>query len=621
MTDLPITPGAENDAVTDAETDARPGRERPADRESRWVLLAFAAAALPVVVALVRLRGQHWFPSGDMAQAELHVRGIWEHPPLVGAAGRITGDTGIQGSHPGPSLWFAMYPVYALFGRTSFGLMAGAASVHLIAIAGALVMARRRGGTPLVALVGLLIVVLVRSSGPMFFTEPWNPWLALFPFLVFVLAVWDVADGRVRSLPLAVVTGSHAVQCHTGYLVIVLALLGAATVWALVEGWRRGGAERSRVVRWTALGTASGVAMWLLPLIDQLTRDPGNMTLLLQNFSAPDEPYLAKGLVARATLSQLSLLGPWLTGPAVVERNLVAVVLTALLWTAAILLAARRRDREVLTLHAVLGLAVLVGLFSMERVFGSYFEYTVRWWWVVTGLIVAASLWTVARARPERVARFARPLAAGLVATTLAVSAVAAVQFGDRVHLSGGINSELIAGVVDQVETGLEPGDEYLVRFLDPVALGAVPFGLGLELARRGFSIGFDEQFTAAALPQRILPEADADGVLYVVIGAKIAEVRALGTVQEIGTFDVRTPDEVTRSDELFAFLEQRFVEIGQPELRERLSTQYGYAALLFSLPPLPDDILAAVSELVELRQPVAVFLASPGTEVPGITN
>ncbi len=88
--------------------------------------------------------------------------------------------------------------------------------------------------------------------------------------------------------------------------------------------------------------------MWLLPLIDQLTRDPGNMTLLIQNFSTPDEPYLAKGLVARATLTQLSLLGPWVTGPAVVERNLVAVVLTFALWAAAVSIAVLRRDRVAL---------------------------------------------------------------------------------------------------------------------------------------------------------------------------------------------------------------------------------------------------------------------------------
>ena len=574
----------------------------------------FGLAALPILAALVKIHGSHWYPSGDMAQAELHLRGIWQHLPLVGAAGRISGDTGIQGSHPGPSLWFAMYPVYVLFGRTSFGLMAGASSVHLASIAGALWLARRRGGTPFVLLVGAAVVLLVRASGPMFFIEPWNPWLALFPFLVFVLAVWEIAEGRVRSIPLAVLTGSHAVQCHTGYLVVVLALLGASVLWAAVRGWRLGGNDRRLMVRWTAVGTAAGVAMWSLPVIDQLTRTPGNMTLLAQNFSSPNEPYLAKGLVARATLSQLSLLGPWITGPAVVQRNLGAFLLTAALWGAALWMASRRRDRAALTAHAVLALAVLVGLFSMERVFGSYFEYTVRWWWVITALIVAVSLWSVLDGGGARLG--AKRPAAIVVVITAVVSLLATTQFTSRVHLSGGINSELIAGVVDGTEAGLQRGPKYLIRFVDPVALGAVPFGLGLELARRGFSVGFDQEFSAAALPQRVLPEDRADGVLYVIVGAKIEDVRQRSDMKELTYFDVRTPAEVQRSDELFALLRQRFEEIGQPELADRLSTQYGYAALLFSMPPLPSDILAAVSELVELRQPVAVFLAAPGTEL-----
>ena len=114
-----------------------PASEAPAVRRSGpadWQVIAgfTVLASLPALVSLVVLASKHWYPTGDMAQAELHLRGIWQHLPLVGAAGRITGDTGIQGSHPGPSLWFAMYPVYALLGRTSFGAMAAvsAASVN-----------------------------------------------------------------------------------------------------------------------------------------------------------------------------------------------------------------------------------------------------------------------------------------------------------------------------------------------------------------------------------------------------------------------------------------------------------------------------------------------------------
>lgn len=581
-----------------------------------WAAIAglVVLVALPALVGLGTIVGTRWFPTGDMAQAELHVRGIWSHPPLVGAAGRITGDTGVQGSHPGPSLWFAMYPVYALLGRTSAALMVAVTSVHVAAIAGALVLARRRGGVALLLLVAALAAVLVRSSGPMFFIEPWNPWLAVFPFLVFLFATWEVAEGRLALLPLAVVTGSHCVQCHTGYLVVVLGLLGAGVVSGVVVARRAEHRPWAPIARRVGIGGAAGVAMWALPLIDQFTREPGNMSILAQNFGSPDEPYLAKGLVLRATVSQLSVLGPWLTGPALIERNLLGAVVTAVLWGLAVRAAVRHRDRTTLTLHALLGLGVVVGLFSMERIFGSYLEYTVRWFWVLGGMVVTGSLWTLWRLRGAAAPATARRMGTLVVAATVLVSAIGAVQFHDRVELTGRPDSELVGAVVDQVEQGLEPGGRYLVRWFDPVGLGAVPFGLVLELARRGFSTGVDEQFAAAALPERVLPEDEADGVLYVVLGSTIDAVRAEGGVTELGAADLRSPAEIERSAELTEVLRSRFAEIGRPELFDRLDSQYGRAGLLFVQPPLPADVADAVSELVALRLPVAVFLAPPGT-------
>ncbi|MDA3001314.1 MAG: hypothetical protein O3C62_06505 [Actinomycetota bacterium] len=93
-----------DDLVTTA---SRPSRVR-------WLLVAMSVVA-PFVVALVVVWSKgRWYPAGDMAQAELHMRGFFGNPPLVGAAGRIIDDTGFQGSHPGPSLWFAMLPVYLI---------------------------------------------------------------------------------------------------------------------------------------------------------------------------------------------------------------------------------------------------------------------------------------------------------------------------------------------------------------------------------------------------------------------------------------------------------------------------------------------------------------------------
>lgn len=68
----------------------------------RVAIVIGLSVSIPMLAALVVLvGGARWFPCGDMAQAELHMRGFLSHPPLVGAAGRIVDDAGFQGSHPG----------------------------------------------------------------------------------------------------------------------------------------------------------------------------------------------------------------------------------------------------------------------------------------------------------------------------------------------------------------------------------------------------------------------------------------------------------------------------------------------------------------------------------------
>ena len=133
------------------------------------------------------------------------------------------------------------------------------------------------------------------------------------------------------------------------------------------------------------------------------------------------------------------------------------------------------------------------------------------------------------------------------------------------------------------------------------------------------FTTGVDEQYSAAALPQRVMQEDSADGVLYVVLGAKIAEVRATPGVTEIANADLRTDAERAHYDQLHAFLVRRFTELGRPDLAAQLDSQAGSAGLLFIQPPLPPDVAGAVSELVSLRLPASVFLVPPGTAVPAL--
>lgn len=585
----------------------------------RWraaiVALVVVAVVAPIVVALVVLAQDPLYPTGDMAQAELHVRGIWSHPPLVGAAGRIESDSGVQGSHPGPSLWFAMYPVYALLGSTAHALLAGAASVSIAAALLALWLARRRGGWPLALTVLALIAVLIRSSGPQVFTEPWNPWLAFMPFVAFLLTVWSIVAGDRRLWPLAIVLGSHCIQCHTGYIVIVVGLLGGTLLWTLLVD-RRDRDALGADLRWMGGALIAGAAMWTLPVIDQITRDPGNAEILVQSFASPDAPYLPRRVAAEAFFDQMSITGPWLTGPRLPSVSIVGVVAFFGLWLAALIIAWRRRDRALLELHGVMATAAALGAVSISRIFGSYFEYTVRWMWIVAGAIVATSLVSFARAAPTRV-RAAAPFVA--VAAIVVAGLLAVVQFADRAEVAGRGDGRLVGGLVDDVEAATSGDGRHLLRWWDPAGLGGPAFGLQLELERRGVPVGVDAQFSAAALPHRVLAETDAEAVLYLVIGAKVAEVAATPGLTEVAAFDPRTPAERERSEELRAAIEAGLIALGRADLIEAIDAQYGQARLVFADPPLPDDLALMVGEFVDLRLPGAVFRADPGTPVPAL--
>jgi hypothetical protein len=592
------------------------------DAPARRAVLTAGCAALvvlvPVFVALVALARPHWYPTGDMAQAELHVRGFWSHPPLVGAAGRIQNLDGVQGSHPGPALWLAMWPLYALGGSTSFALMTSVTVVHLVTVGFALWLAWRRGGTALVVLLAVALLVVLRAGGPDMVTEPWNPWMGLFPFLVFLLALWCVLEDEAWAVPIAVVAGSYSVQAHAGYVILVAGLTAAVGAVVGVRWWRRG--ARRRLLTWFGVAALAGLVAWIPPLVDQARREPGNISILLDNFGHPDGPYLGLGDVVEIFLVQFNLFGPWVFGAGRDDAGPVAIVgfvAFVALWAFAVRAAARRKAVDELHLHALLGGAVLLALVSISRIFGSFFEYTIRWAWILTALIVAASLWSVWRSRPERAESSGKLVAALLGAAAGVVLVVAVAQFATRAQPTGFVDGRIVGGLVPQVVDDLDPSARYLLRWWDPAVLGATGFGTVLELERRGFTVGVDEQFAAAALPHRVQPEAGASAVLYLVLGeAGIEHARANPALTELGAYDVRTPEQRTRAAELRRRIEAELAAAGQADRIALLDAYYGQAQLLFNEPAPPADVRRLLGEYIDLRQPAALFRAEPGTPV-----
>ncbi len=585
--------------------------------------LVFVAVVAPIVVAvaILVLRGR-WFPAGDMAQAELHMRGFFHRPPLVGAAGRIVSDTGFQGSHPGPSLWFAMLPVYLIGNRTSDALMAAAASVHIASIAGILFLARRRFGRPLMIAMAIVLLAVLRSSGTDFMIEPWNPWLALLPFSLFVFLIAELAvpigswtPSRDRLLMvLGVIVGSHCVQSHAGYTLLVVPPLAFVLVQCSIRAIgsasdRRFSSKlRARGVLVAVAVGAIGV-MWLAPFVDQVRRKPGNMTILLQHFGSPEEPTLGIRTSLDILMSQLNLVGPWLFGPEAPGSS--AAKWVGFLGFIALFVsgAAMARDRSQRQFFLVLMAFIVLGAVSILRIFGPFYEYTVRWLWLLAGTTIAwcsVVICQYVNTRRNSSMVLLRKASAATIVGLLVLSFVSIGQVVDRVKMPGATDSRILAGVIEDTEQRLDREKTYQVRFYDPYTLNATGFGLVLELERRGFDVKVDPEFAAAALPHRTAPMQDTDEVIWVVVGPALERALTDPALTLIASYNPRTEQEQERSKQLLEDVEAGLREAGRFDLVASLESPG--ASILFTEPPLPDETAELVRELIRMGQPSGVF-------------
>ena len=211
---------------TGALTDRLAASRRDAGSRRRAILIAALVAllAVPMVVALVALLHPRWYPLLDLAWTEMRLRDVWSsHPPLLGLAGRV-GPYGHQGSHPGPLSFYLLWPFYELFGASSWAMEASAVAVQVLAIAALVWIANRRGGAWLVLGVAGVLAVLLRGLGASLLTQPWNPYLPVLWWLVFLLAVWSVFCDDVALLPVAALAGSLCAQTEVSYVGLTLGL-------------------------------------------------------------------------------------------------------------------------------------------------------------------------------------------------------------------------------------------------------------------------------------------------------------------------------------------------------------------------------------------------------------
>jgi hypothetical protein len=627
---------------SEQECDAGPGRRRPwslhelrASRSALVVAGLVVVVAIPLLVALVALRHRPWVPILDLAMTELRVRDVGSsHPPLIGLPGRI-GTLAEQGSHPGPLSFWALWPFYQLFGAGPWALQAAAVLLHVVAIAVFLWIAHRRGGIGLALAAAAVLAVLVRTYGVGTLTEPWNLFLPLLWWMVFLLAVWSVICGDLPLLPVAVFAGSFCMQTHISYLGLS-AGLGALAIGAgllLLYARRRDPAGWRDGVRWCLIAAVVGVVLWVPPVIDQLTNSPGNLSIIRDYFGNP--PEAAVGLRRGAELL-LVRLDPWrlLTDQQTANGSLAdasqatggsVIPGSALLaaWVAAAVAAWRIRHRALLRLHAVAGVALVLGVITLSRIFGYVWYYLMLWAWGVTALILLALGWTAAalvgmrlRGPSRRQAATAGSIAlagATLLSSALLVPQAAGVEV-PAPRLSA-TTERLVAPTVEALADGVGPADgrddRYLVTWLDALSIGSQGFGLLNELERQGFDVGVPANYRAPATQYRVMDPAEATAVVHLVTGVHIETWRAKPGYHEVAFAEPRSADERAEFERLRS---QAVDELPRPDRAElvALVDENVFAATFDTR--IPRHARELASRMLELGLPAAVFIGPPDT-------
>ena len=616
--------------------------ERLESRPRITVAAVTAIGALPLLIAVITLAQADWHPVGDLAQATLRQESFWANPPLVGPAGRI-GTFGHQGNHPGPAMFWFSWPIWQVLGRSPWAYQASVTLLTVLAYGASVWTAFRLRGLHLAVAIAAVGALAMRAFGATALTQPWNPYVPLVPYLLFLLLCWSVAAGRHRLLPAAVVVGSFCVQCHVGYAPAIAGGLALAVVGAWWTSERHtstteidvdaatseppSGGVRHLVI-WFALAAVAGIVMWIPPIIDQIRHDPGNLRILYDTFRSPAEKLIGLRAGANILATQLDPTGNVLRGGRTVIGAPIGGIVLLLAW-AATAVTLRARHHPLGLLNVLLAGQLVTALYWAMRLDSERYLYLVEWFWVLTVLLVVSVVWGAVAIAGERTSstaidqaptldrRRSAPVAAlcglALVAVSLSFSYDAA-----RVDPPDQRYSDTVGALSGPTRAALDPGLRYLVKWVDPDALGGNGFGMLLELDRHGFDVGAIAPFSAAVEPHRVRSLADVDAVVTVVSGDdNIAELRARAvndpTIEALAYDDHRTPAQAARYHELEGEVLASLRASGRDDLASSLSASI-WTALID--PDVTEADFDRLSEMLSIGQATAVF-RSPG-DLPG---
>lgn len=581
-------------------------------------------------MAVASLWGEHWTPSSDLALLDLRIRDIGgPNTPLLGPFSRF------GWSHPGPMLFWCLSPVVWLLGGGPVAGLAAAGVQNVVVVVGIGLTARRVGGRRFALLTSLALALLVASSGGQLLVSTWNPWIAVLPFVLFVLAAWGLAGGDRWMAPVVVVVGSYLVQSHVGYGPLVAALVVAAGAMALLEQRSTGraggedpgsspGAGRPSLRRVGLVSAVAGLACWSGPIVDQLTRDPGNMVAIARYF-AGDSGDAPVGFERVGTIvgRQLAPWGPWAGGDE--PLDFLATLTSTSIWTAAPVLllfaagtafALRRRDWSSVRLQVLASVGLATGVVATSRITDLPYYYLIRWWWVLAMFTWLAALRPfVVIDLPERARR---GLGVACVAGACLAALLGATGATDPVPwtIPDRAVERLGPEVVDELESR-NPGSDgpYLIRSAG-FSWFEVQMGLLNLLDSEGYDMKVDQRFEAHGGRARVVGQGEpVAGVIMVTTGEQaLADIAARPGAAEIAVHDPLTADERAELHRLQDQLRDEVRAAGRDDLVEAVDS--AGVGILPAVIGVDADAAARVQELLGAGPLVGVFLLPPDSPV-----
>jgi hypothetical protein len=465
---------------------------------ARWARLLLAGALLVAVlvpaVAAASVVADDWLPVGDDAVIAVRAHDVLSsNTPVVGARTTLGGEA-YEGRvhHLGPlPFWALAIPERAARSHPA-GLVAGAALVAAISIAGAVWAVRRAVGPGPSIVVLALCTVCAWAVGRQLVVDVWNPHLAVLPLLAALFCAFAVAAGQPSVLPVLAIACSFCAQAHFVYAPLALALLIGGVI---VVGASRAGPSGSKTR--ALVGTAIAlVVVWAVPVFQQLVGDRGNLAELARAWRAGQpEPGVGWAYALRAVARAVAI-PPLFARPAgdigelgsslPVGAGVSALLLVGACAGAAIV-GVRRRDRPTVAAASVAAGTLVIALITVAQLPETFPEVPrsrlLLLWpagcftWFALGL-ACVRIW------PGVARRTGVAIAGVAIAGVVAIAMIPAVAFSESHERNDARVEQAVRSLAADARTRLPDGAVRVEAVGDTADL--MRYALFRELRRRG---------------------------------------------------------------------------------------------------------------------------------------